>query len=44
MLTRIVMDVPTYRLTATIWKEPKGYVAKCLELGIASAGDSLMHS
>ena len=30
----------TYRLTATIWKEPEGYVAKCSELGVASAGDS----
>jgi len=27
-------------LTATIWKEPEGYVAKCSELGVASAGDS----
>jgi len=30
----------TYRLTATIWKEPEGYVARCSELGVASAGDS----
>lgn len=30
----------TYRLTATIWKESEGYVAKCSELGVASAGDS----
>ncbi|MCK4600759.1 type II toxin-antitoxin system HicB family antitoxin [Candidatus Bipolaricaulota bacterium] len=30
----------TYRLTATIWKEQEGYVAKCSELGVASAGDS----
>ena len=30
----------TYRLTATIWKEPEGYVAKCSELGVASAGNS----
>ena len=30
----------THRLTATIWKEPEGYVAKCSELGVASAGDS----
>ena len=34
------MDVPTCRLTAVIWKEPEGYVAKCSELGVASAGDS----
>jgi predicted RNase H-like HicB family nuclease len=34
------MSVLTYRLTATIWKEPEGYVAKCSELGVASAGDS----
>jgi len=27
-------------LTATIWKEPEGYVAKCSELGVTSAGDS----
>jgi len=32
--------VRTYRLTATIWKESEGYVAKCSELGVASAGDS----
>ena len=30
----------TYKLTATIWREPEGYVAKCSELGVASAGDS----
>ena len=29
-----------YRLTAIIWKEPEGYVSKCPELGVASAGDS----
>jgi len=29
-----------YRLTAIIWKEPQGYVSKCPELGVASAGDS----
>ena len=27
-------------LTATIWKETEGYVAKRSELGVASAGDS----
>jgi len=40
MLPGVVMSVPTYMLTATIWKEPEGYVAKCSELGVASAGDS----
>jgi|LZCG01.1.fsa_nt_gb predicted RNase H-like HicB family nuclease len=40
MLPKVVMSVPTYRLTATIWKEPEGYVARCSELGVASAGDS----
>ena len=40
MLPKVVMSVLTYRLTATIWKEPEGYVAKCSELGVASAGDS----
>jgi predicted RNase H-like HicB family nuclease len=34
------MSVLTYRLTATIWKEPEEYVARCSELGVASAGDS----
>jgi len=29
-----------YKLTATIWKEANGYVSKCPELGVASAGDS----
>ena len=32
--------MPTYRLTATIWKKPEGHVARCSELGVASAGDS----
>jgi predicted RNase H-like HicB family nuclease len=41
MLPRVVMSVPTYRLAATIWKESEGYVARCSELGVASAGDSL---
>jgi predicted RNase H-like HicB family nuclease len=40
MLPKAVMSVLTYRLTATIWKEPEGYVAKCSELGVASAGNS----
>jgi len=40
MLPGVVMSLPTYRLTATIRKEPEGYVAKCFELGVGSAGDS----
>ena len=40
MLPRVVMSVLTYRLAATIWKEPEGYVASCSELGVASASDS----
>ena len=40
MLPRAVMSMPTYMLTATVWKEPEGYVARCSELGVASAGDS----
>ena len=40
MLPGVVTGMPTYRLTATIWKEQEGYVAKCSELGVASAGDS----
>jgi len=40
MLPGVVIGMPTYRLTATIWKEPEGYVARCSELGVASAGDS----
>jgi len=32
--------MPAVRRTATICKEPEGYVAKCSELGVASAGDS----
>ena len=43
MLPRVVMSVLTYRLTATIWKESEGYVAKCSEFGVASAGDSPSH-
>ena len=34
------MTMLTYGLTATIWEEPEGYVARCSELGLASAGDS----
>jgi len=40
MLSRVVMSVPTYMLTAMIWKEAKGHVAECSELGVASVGDS----
>ena len=40
MLPRAVMSAPTHRLTATMWKEPEGYVARCSELGVARAGDS----
>jgi len=40
MLPGVVMSVLTYRLTATIWKEPEEYVARCSEFGVASAGDS----
>ena len=36
----VVICMLAYRLTATIWKELEGYVAKCSELGVASAGDS----
>ena len=32
--------MPTYRLTATIWKKLEGHVARCSELGVASADDS----
>ena len=38
MFARTVMSVPIYGLTATIWKELEGYVAKCSELEVASAG------
>lgn len=30
-----------YRFTSVIWKEKEGYVSKCPELGVASAGDSV---
>ncbi|MHA1814233.1 MAG: type II toxin-antitoxin system HicB family antitoxin [Candidatus Thorarchaeota archaeon] len=39
MLPKVVIRVLTYRLTATIWEEPEWCVAKCSELGAASAGD-----
>ncbi len=31
----------TYKLTSIIWREEKGYVSKCPELGVASAGDTV---
>ena len=31
----------TFRLTSIIWKEKEGYVSKCPELGVASAGDTV---
>jgi len=40
MLPKVMIGMLTYKLTATIWREPEGYVAKCSELGVASAGDS----
>ena len=30
-----------YKFTSVIWKEKEGYVSKCPELGVASAGDSV---
>ena len=30
-----------YKFTAVIWKEDVGYVSKCSELGVASAGDTV---
>lgn len=27
--------------TLVVWKEPEGYVSKCPELGVASAGDTI---
>ena len=40
MLPKAMMSVQAYGLTATIWKEPEGYVSKCSELGVASVGES----
>ena len=31
----------TYKFTSVIWKEKEGYVSKCPELGVASAGDTV---
>uniref|UniRef100_A0A7C2EAD3 Type II toxin-antitoxin system HicB family antitoxin n=1 Tax=Ammonifex degensii TaxID=42838 RepID=A0A7C2EAD3_9THEO len=30
-----------FNLTSLIWKEEHGYVSKCPELGVASAGDTI---
>jgi len=30
----------TFEYTAVVWKEEKGYVSKCPELGVASCGDT----
>jgi len=30
----------TFEYTAIVWKEEKGYVSKCPELGVASCGDT----
>ena len=30
-----------YKFTSVIWKEETGYVSKCAELGVASAGDTV---
>jgi len=30
----------TLEYTAVVWKEEKGYVSKCPELGVASCGDT----
>jgi len=40
MLPRVVISVLAYQLAATTWKEPERYVARCSELGVASAGNS----
>jgi predicted RNase H-like HicB family nuclease len=31
----------SYKLTAVLWKEKEGYVSKCPEIGVASAGDTV---
>ncbi|MDI6908017.1 MAG: type II toxin-antitoxin system HicB family antitoxin [Thermoanaerobacterales bacterium] len=33
--------MPRFNLTSLIWKEEYGYVSKCPELGVASAGDTI---
>ena len=30
-----------YKVTSVIWKEEEGYVSKCPELGVVSAGDTV---
>ena len=30
----------TFECTAVVWKEEKGYISKCVELGVASCGDT----
>jgi predicted RNase H-like HicB family nuclease len=30
-----------YKFTSVIWREKEGYVSKCPELGVASAGDTV---
>ena len=39
MVPKAMMSVLKHRLTARMWKEPEGYVAKCSELGVRSAGN-----
>jgi predicted RNase H-like HicB family nuclease len=31
----------TYKFTSVIWEEDEGYVSKCPELNVASAGDTV---
>ncbi|MEK6598870.1 MAG: type II toxin-antitoxin system HicB family antitoxin [Deltaproteobacteria bacterium] len=31
----------TFDYTVVVWKEERGYVSKCPELGVASCGDSI---
>jgi predicted RNase H-like HicB family nuclease len=34
----------TLDYTVIVWKEKEGYVSKCPELGVASAGDSIFEA
>ena len=34
----------TLDYTVVVWKEKEGYVSKCPELGVASAGDSIVEA
>lgn len=34
----------TATFTASVWREPNGFVSYCPELGVASAGDSQEHA